>query len=439
MPDNYSAPTLAQARNSIKSLHAEIANLTPSAMVTLFEIDISQLALDSNINLSTDAAEQGIQQGNIEEGVLRFHNNLKIFNSYIVWQGKTYYPAPITASGFETTTKGSLPQPMLTITANSENGIDQIALLKYEIRKIGDIVGSKVTRKRTFAKYLDLINFRNLSAPRSSQIPILPDGYEPDPYAYLPDDVFFIERKETENKSTLTYQLSSVLDMEGTKLPKRVLLADKCVWKYRGIGCWYQHPESSELKNYTSTTTPENVEIPILKKARLKTLKNDGIIKDSGGSDVTEDSSGREKLQACGMLLTSPPVATDSDDDIITEAQQNGTEDWNFDDLGVFNKNFSQSADNSKGYLPGNFVYVEKDSVKYYYVCKKAMNKNQIVAPPNTEYWVADQCSKSLTGCRLRWGARNKVLDRNRGGCQIQKGQLPYGGFPAAKKIARGG
>ena len=109
MPNNYSAPTLAQARNSIKSLHAEIANLTPSAMVTLFEIDISQLALDSNINLSTDAAEQGIQQGNIEEGVLRFHNNLKIFNSYIVWQGKTYYPAPITASGFETTTKGSLP------------------------------------------------------------------------------------------------------------------------------------------------------------------------------------------------------------------------------------------------------------------------------------------------------------------------------------------
>ena len=368
MPDNYSAPTLAQARNSIKSLHAEIANLTPSAMVTLFEIDISQLALDSNINLSTDAAEQGIQQGNIEEGVLRFHNNLKIFNSYIVWQGKTYYPAPITASGFETTTKGSLPQPMLTITANSENGIDQIALLKYEIRKIGDIVGSKVTRKRTFAKYLDLINFRNLSAPRSSQIPILPDGYEPDPYAYLPDDVFFIERKETENKSTLTYQLSSVLDMEGTKLPKRVLLADKCVWKYRGIGCWYQHPESSELKNYTSTTTLENVEIPILKKARLKTLKNDGKIKDSGGSDVTEDSSDSKKLEGCGMLLNSPPIATDSDDDIITEAQQNGTEDWNFDDQGVFDKNFSQGVGNDKGYLPGNFVYVEKDSVKYYYV-----------------------------------------------------------------------
>ena len=27
----------------------------------------------------------------------------------------------------------------------------------------------------------------------------------------------------------------------------------------------------------------------------------------------------------------------------------------------------------------------------------------------------------------------------NKGGCQIQIGELPYGGFPAAKKIARGG
>ena len=156
------------------------------------------------------------------------------------------------------------------------------------------------------------------------------------------------------------------------------------------------------------------VEIPILKKARLKTLRNDGIIQDENNppNAVTENSSDKIKLQGCGMLLNSPPVATDSDDDIITEAQQNGTEDWNFDDQGVFDKNFSQGVGNDKGYLPGNFVYVEKDSVKYYYVCKKAMNKNQIVAPPNTEYWVADQCSKSLTGCRLRWGARNKVLDR---------------------------
>ncbi len=439
MPNNY-PQTPEVARNSVKSLNAEIANLTPSALVTMFEIDISQLTLDSNINLSQDAESQGIQQGQAEDGILRFHNNIKVFNSYIIWQGKTYYPAPIKASGFETTTKGSLPQPSLSITANSENGIDQIALLKYEIRKIGDIVGAKVTRKRTFAKYLDTVNFGTSKLARvGKESNMLPAGYEPDPYAYLPDDIYYIERKQTENKVNLVYQLSSVLDLEGTKLPKRVLLADKCVWQYRGIGCWYQHPEQGsesgggELQNYATTdTTPENVEIPILKKARLKTLRNDGIIKDSDGNNVTENSSNRKKLQGCGMLLNSPPVATDSDDDIITEALQNQSVDnFSFENLGLFNK------ESSDGYKIGNYVYIVKDSVKYYYVCKKTMNAGQIVAPPSTDYWVADQCSKSLTGCRLRWGARNRKT-ANKGGCQIQIGQLPYGGFPAAKKIARG-
>jgi hypothetical protein len=133
------------------------------------------------------------------------------------------------------------------------------------------------------------------------------------------------------------------------------------------------------------------------------------------------------------MLLNSPPVATDSDDDIITEALQNQSVDnFSFENLGLFNK------ESSDGYQIGNYVYVVKDSVKYYYVCKKTMSAGQIVAPPNTDYWVADQCSKSLTGCRLRWGARNRKT-ANKGGCQIQIGELPYGGFPAAKKIARGG
>ena len=41
MPNNY-PQTPEVARNSVKSLNAEIANLTPSALVTMFEIDISQ-------------------------------------------------------------------------------------------------------------------------------------------------------------------------------------------------------------------------------------------------------------------------------------------------------------------------------------------------------------------------------------------------------------
>lgn len=42
MPD-YDNPTAAQSQNSVKSINAELFNLSPSALVTMFEIDISDI------------------------------------------------------------------------------------------------------------------------------------------------------------------------------------------------------------------------------------------------------------------------------------------------------------------------------------------------------------------------------------------------------------
>ena len=82
--------------------------------------------------------------------------------------------------------------------------------------------------------------------------------------------------------------------------------------------------------------------------------------------------------------------------------------------------------------------YIEKDKIKYYYVAKEnlSLDINKKNPPPNTTYWMADQCSKSLNGCRLRWGSEAKVSAND---CPIgyNKG-LPFGGFPAARKAAGG-
>ena len=67
------------------------------------------------------------------------------------------------------------------------------------------------------------------------------------------------------------------------------------------------------------------------------------------------------------------------------------------------------------------------------------MDENKNFPCPNTNYWVADECSKDLTGCRLRWGlyaqggVKNDPL--NEQSCAITPGKLPFGGFPAARKI----
>lgn len=438
MPD-YDTRNAAQSRNSIRSLNAELSNLTPSSIITLFEIDIRSLAKDLSIDLEKDAQELGLtDKSQVEEGILRFHNNIKVFNSYITWQGKAFFPAPIMAEGFESTTKGSTPQPTLSLATNTEDGISQLNFLKYQIRKMGDIVGAKVTRKRTFAKYLDSSNFGiSKEAKIGAHTNSLPDGYEPDPFAYLPSDVYFIERKQTENKANLVYQLSSVLDLENIKLPKRTILADKCSWQYRGLGCWYQHPYNDpELEKWEKYINGEadGENLPLLERAGLDTLRADG---------KTDEEN--DNIKNIGMLKNAPPAATDADLSIWREAgnQTIAAENFHKKDKGLYSAN--------ENYDPGNYVYTvdETTKVKYYFVCRRTLKQRDggtPKPPPNKTFWVADQCSKTLQGCRLRWGATKSALypqggsvNINKGGCEIPAGELPFGGFPAAKKISRGG
>ena len=129
-------PTKTQAESSIKSLVFELGNLTPSAMVTLFEIDLSKILESKSIpNLTADSEAVGFK-GNVDN-VLRFHNNIKVFNSKIIWNGNDYYPVPIQAQGFENSSRGTLPTPTLSISSQSEENVTLISLLKHDILKIG--------------------------------------------------------------------------------------------------------------------------------------------------------------------------------------------------------------------------------------------------------------------------------------------------------------
>ena len=401
----YKKITAAQARSSIKSLQFELSNLTPSSLVTLFEIDISNIIKANDaVSLASEAIIDSNIPGFVKDNTLRFHNNIKVFNSEIQWQGKIYYPAPIDATGFENSSKGTLPTPILSISSQSKEGMEQISLLKYQLLKFGDIIGAKVTRHRTFAKYLDWNNFKFNpdTAKLSPNAQELPQGYEPDPNAELPLDIYYVERKTAENKSTIQYQLSSVLDLEGTKIPRRIIIADKCNWQYRGPGCWYQHAYDNEKKNN---------EIPILQKADLTKKDFD-------------------------LPARAPAVASDKDEKIYTALDIPLEAGGDNHDHGPW-KEFGWAVDSSKdAYVKGDYVYIEKDKIKYYYVAKEnlSIDINKKNPPPNQTYWMADQCSKSLNGCRLRWGADANVA---KGNCPISTG-LPFGGFPAARKVAGG-
>jgi lambda family phage minor tail protein L len=152
-------------------------------------------------------------------GMYRFHNGSNEFGTDVVWQGNTYARIPVQVTGFEFSGAGKLPRPRLAV-ANVSQFIGGIA------RTYGNFIGCKITRRRTFAKYLDAANFIN--------------GNDlADPSAEFPLDIFFVEQMTKETKEVMEWELAAALDLEGVGLPNRQIIANVCPWVYMGAECGY--------------------------------------------------------------------------------------------------------------------------------------------------------------------------------------------------------
>jgi len=181
-----------------QSHNAALLDLEPDTLIELFEIDLGE-----------------------EDGFYRFHpgkNGIKD----IVFSRLTYYSLPIESTGYEVRGDGQLPRPQLTI-ANPQGVFSDI------IKKRGDLVGRNIIRKRVYLKFLDNENFPNN---------INPFGV-PDPESRFDDDIYKVNKKITENKYVIEFELVSPLELENVKVPARIMIAGYCPWKYRGEGCLY--------------------------------------------------------------------------------------------------------------------------------------------------------------------------------------------------------
>lgn len=196
----FGASTYGHEKTQTGSISAELRASAPSAIIELFEIDLREKYPDTQ--------------------VLRFHNGLNEVSGNIIWAGNTYSRFPIKAQGFEFSGKGQLPRPTLTVANIS-------GLLGTLVRDYGDLLGTKVTRIRTLLRYLDAVNFINGVNPTA------------DPQAKLPDDIYYIDRKATENKLIIEFELAAKFDVSNVKLPRRQIIQNTCSWKYRGAECGY--------------------------------------------------------------------------------------------------------------------------------------------------------------------------------------------------------
>lgn len=187
---------------TMKSIRQQIQLLSPESIFEFFVIDFPK---------------------KFGGGRFYFHTGTNEINQPVVWQGKTYLPMPVKATGFDISGEGKLPRPKLQV-ANMHG------IISAELQSKNDLLGCQVTRKRTMQCFLDALNF--------------PDDVNPDadPNQHYADDVWFIDQKSLETPEIVEFELASVYDLMGVQLPNRQVIRNSCQWDYRGAECGYTGP-----------------------------------------------------------------------------------------------------------------------------------------------------------------------------------------------------
>jgi len=171
------------------AVFSDLQSINPSAIIELFTLQLSNSLHGANT-------------------IYRFHAGSSLnANGQIVWDGNAYLRFPIQATGFAFQ-KGQLPRPKITIS-NATGLISAILLTVNETTTGNDLTGATVTRIRTLAKFLDAVNFANGQNATAN------------PNAEFPQEIYAIDRKVTETREIVEFELAAPTDLAGIRIPGR--------------------------------------------------------------------------------------------------------------------------------------------------------------------------------------------------------------------------
>ena len=185
---------------------SELQKLNPDARIELFVMELVEglhYATGNPSNVPT---------------TYRFHAGSNMnSNAEIVWQGNTYQRFPITFEGAEFSGRGQIPRPSLTVAnlggitrSGSVITVTDLMIIVNLTTPHNDLADAKITRITTLASELDAANFPGNTNPFGT-----PSSNE------LPQEIFFIDRKVTESRDKVQFELVGELDQANKKLPAR--------------------------------------------------------------------------------------------------------------------------------------------------------------------------------------------------------------------------
>ena len=201
----------------------ELISSSPFAIIELFELRLFQ-------NLHGDDETYYFHAGRNRK-TTEPTNEDDILDAYsIKFDGESYLPLPVEASGFEFSGDGTLPRPTIRF-ANLQSQMTALLLGVRQITPGNDLCGAQVTRVRTLSRFLDSDNWENGVNPYGN-----PDSSA---NAQFPKEVYYIDRKVAENRDFVEFELTSSFDMAGVKAPRRLVMQNLCQWEYKSKECGY--------------------------------------------------------------------------------------------------------------------------------------------------------------------------------------------------------
>lgn len=394
----------------------EVQQLDMSGVIELWEMDLTPLG---------------------EPDIYRFHDGTNLNRQPVVWQGNTYVPFPIAASGFDMSTNGQLPRPKLQV-ANVQGSITALLLI------YSDLIGAKMTRRRTLMKYLDAVNF--------------PGGINPsaDPDASFADDIFFIDRKSTETDEYVEFELAAAFDVSGVMLPRRKVMQNLCPWRYRGAECGYTGPPIADVKD--GEISPSVAQTP--EEIAYFTARTNWINARNARITASQAIAGKQNALTVAseiVLLSTTFNRIYPGNYYVMGIRQTSVRTGEVSETFTAYYN-SQVVPIGSTYRVGALQDYDRNRNTYYYsiqvwgvntasqsaaqsaynIAKSALTAAQgteaaalatyqaaiLALPQNGAVYSADVCGKRLTSCKKRFQQPD------------QSGVLPFGGFPAVGLVS---
>ena len=397
-----------------------------SAIVYLYELEYA----DNTFAYFHDGLDSNLS----EVTMLDYNNNS---------QTNTYKALPIQMQGLDRTSATKFPAPTISF-ANA------LSVLKLAVSSIDyeEFAGKRVIRRTTLRKYLKS------------------EGDTNSPPIEYPRDVYYIDSLKSRTKSTLTFQLQAPFDLQGIKLPNRTVVPNRCPWIYQGAsehtenpewkrarsGCSW-HIESKYNPSYNATVSDQNVEYTVYankddeylvpSSTSFTTYSSGAITK--GNYYKTTSTVNRNNVNGTISSVTVNNYWQATETSSAPGAPSDTNSSWNririYAAYSHGTSYFTYEDDRYNDYVTftDNTAAVGHETYQKTLLWK-ARQPSDNIPPAHGLHWErGDTCSKSLTGCGMRFGFNPKTASSSSttGNPDFSTTVvIPFGGFPGTKSFS---